>query len=75
MRTDAQWAVLESAAAFLAALELAALVARINLVTEDGELDVHSAASSLLRGMAAAGDTDEDSDYDVLVSAAALLVF
>ena len=41
MRTDAQWAVLESAAAFLAALELAALVARINLVTEDGELDVH----------------------------------
>ena len=50
-----------------AALELAALVARITLVNEDGELDVPSAAASLLRRVAAAGDADEDNDYDILV--------
>jgi len=51
-----------------AALELAALAARATFISESEELDISTvASSSLLTGMAVAGNGDEDNDYDALV--------
>jgi len=57
-----------------AATELAAMAQQILFLTESGELNVPAPAKALLQGVAAAGDGDDDNDYDSLVRGVAQAV-